>query len=329
MMKKVFSLLVVCSLLLCGCSPKKETAEFWAMDTFCTLTVTGASASSAEMLVRDGTFRAEHLLGEESAYTFFAEYDGQSLVLSDDALQAVSLSLRLSELTDGAFDITVAPLSALWNVKEATKPPSDEKISEAKALTGYQGVSLDGNVLTFSRAGQGIDLGAVGKGFAAGVAYENLVSAGVEEAVLNFGGNVTAVGNKNGGGYEIGIRNPVEDGIFGKVSVSDASVVTSGGYERYFDYEGKRYHHIIDPRTGYPSERDVVSATVISSDHMLADALSTVFFLCGTNESRSLFSVLKTEYPALSGAVLVTAENEIVVLGEVSFTLLDTSFRLS
>lgn len=327
-MKRTALFVLILALLFCGCSPAGEKAEFWAMDTLCSVTVYGSDCSAAQRIAEDSARRAESLLGEEHGYLFFAGEDGQTLTLSDDAVRAVSLSLKISEWTGGAFDITVAPLSALWNIQEAVCPPSGDEIGEARSLTGYQGITLDGNRLTFSRAGMGIDLGAVGKGFAAASAYDALCLSGVKNAVLNFGGNVTVIGDKNGKGYQVGIRNPA-GGIAGVVSVSDASVVTSGGYERYFEYEGRRYHHILDPRTGYPAESDLLSATVVSSDHILADILSTAFFVCGSEESRQLYERYFASDPSMIGAVLLSADGEVTVLGNVDFRPIDSSYSLS
>lgn len=293
------------------------------MDTYCTVTVYGGDVSEAERLILQSCNRACTLLGE-NGYLFFAESDGQQLALSEDAKRVVSLSLRISELTGGVFDITVAPLSSLWNIKEASAPPSEEEIRAATALIGCQGVFLDGDALVFSSAGRGIDLGAVGKGFAAECSADALRAAGITQAVINLGGNITVLGDKNGEGYLIGIRNP-EGGLFGTVRVSDCSVVTSGGYERYFEYQGRRYHHILDPRTGYPAESGLISATAISSDHLLADILSTVFFLCGEDESRRLFPLLQQEFPSLQGAVLVPEGGKAVVLGAVDFSLAENA----
>lgn len=295
------------------------------MDTVCSLTVYGGEISSAEKTVMEGVSLAENLLGEGNPYLFLAREDGDSLPLGADALKTVSLALRISEITDGAFDVTVAPLSLLWNIKEATEPPVSEEIVRAKDFVGYQQVILDGNTIVFPRAGMGIDLGAVGKGFAADVVCAKLRETGVSEAVLNFGGNVSVLGNKNGDGYQIGIRNP-DGGVFGKVAVSDLSVVTSGGYERFFEYHGKKYHHILDPRTGYPSESDLLSATVVASDSMLADMVSTAFFVCGSERSCALFTELCKEYPSLAGAVLLTDSHEVLVLGNLNFSLLDSRY---
>ena len=150
-------------------------------------------------------------------------------------------------------------------------------------------VEIDGNTVKFADRGRGIDIGAVGKGMAANSAASALKEADVGEAIINLGGNVCVIGDKNGEKYKIGIRDPQSDGLLGYVTVGNTSVVTSGVYERNFEYEGKVYHHILDTSTGYPADNGLLSVTVVCDDPVAADALSTAFFVTGKNSAEDLF----------------------------------------
>jgi thiamine biosynthesis lipoprotein len=154
------------------------------------------------------------------------------------------------------------------------------------ALVGYEDLTLDRDRMTvgLKRTGQSIDLGGIGKGFAADKIVELFRGYGISSAFTNFGGNVAAIGSKpDGSPWHVGIRHPrKEEGLIGAVLVSDKSVVTSGDYQRYFvDNDGIRYHHILDPATGYPADSGLVSVTVISDSSVTADALSTLLFVAG------------------------------------------------
>ncbi len=198
---------------------------------------------------------------------------GKLTSLSPELKEVIEFSLTMSELTDGAFDITVAPLTDLWNVKERTTPPSDEEIENALRNVGYENISLSSLDIGSST----IDLGAIAKGYAADRIAESFRAQGVDEAIIDLGGNVILIGE-----YTVGIRDPFNpDSIYAKITVKDKSAVTSGAYQRYFDYEGTRYHHIIDPRTGKCADSGLASVTIISPSSMQADALSTAIYVMG------------------------------------------------
>ncbi|MBE7034249.1 MAG: FAD:protein FMN transferase [Ruminococcaceae bacterium] len=193
--------------------------------------------------------------------------------LTEDIENVLEFSIEMARLTNGAFDVTVAPLVDLWNVKERKAPPSGDEIEIAQSKVGYEAISI--SPLSFN--GKSVDLGAVAKGYIADKIADFFKSNGVENAIIDLGGNVVLIGE-----YSVGIRSPFNpDEIFATITLKDKSAVTSGAYQRYFEYEGKRYHHIIDPRTGYPSDSGIASVTVISPSSMQADALSTSIFILG------------------------------------------------
>lgn len=325
-MKKIFALVLLACVIfsLSACTRKESVSEFWAMDTYCKVTVYGGDSEIAEKAV----FDAEKLIkGDNGDGRLFAETE-KSFSVSEEVADLILLSVDISEKTDGLFDITVAPLSALWDVSNRTVPPADDEIVAAQKLVGYEKLSMSESTVSFFEYGMGIDLGGVGKGFAAKLAVQRLLSAGVEEAVVNLGGNISVIGDKDGVGYKIGIRDPYSSGLVGNVKVSDTSVVTSGSYERNFVYNGKTYHHIIDPKTGRPAESGLVSATVICSNPVAADALSTAFFAVGKNGADELFD--RCSSFGLEGVILITEDKKVVLLGKAEdiFTLTGEGYSL-
>ena len=216
----------------------------------------------------------------------------------EDIEKALEFSLEMSRLTDGAFDVTVAPLVDLWNIKERKAPPTAEEIEKARTSVGYSEVSVH----PFNLSQRKLDMGAVAKGYIADKVAEDFKESGVQNAVIDIGGNVVLIGE-----YSVGIRDPFSpDEIFATITIKDKSAVTSGAYQRYFEHDGKRYHHIIDPRTGYPSDSGIASVTIISSSSMQADALSTSIFILG-KDSISLCN----EFPD-TDALIIMENGEII-----------------
>lgn len=273
-MRKILSIIMVCfvifTFLSCTNEGKNVTRQTFALDTVINITTNKKDSekiNDAFTLLRE----YENVFSRTKPDSkLFLLNNGQG-ELTEDIEKVLSFSLEMSHLTNGAFDVTVAPLVDLWNVKERKVPPTKEEVTETLTLVGKD------------HHGRQIDMGAVAKGYIADKIAESLKDKGVENAIIDLGGNVVLLGE-----YKVGIRNPFNpDEVFATITVKDKSAVTSGAYQRYFEYEGKRYHHIIDPRTGYPSESGVASVTVISPSSMRADALSTSIFILG-KESISL-----------------------------------------
>ena len=281
-MKKILSVIIVIFVIFtffsCTNESKNVTRQTFALDTVINITTNKKDSDKIS-----GPFA---LLSEyEKVFSRTKPESKLSLLnsgqeeLTEDIEKVLSFSLEMSRLTNGAFDVTVAPLVDLWNVKERKAPPTAEEIEIARSKTGYEDITLS----PFSLGGKAIDTGAVAKGYIADKVAESFKDKGVENAIIDLGGNVVLIGE-----YNVGIRSPFNpDEVFATITVKDKSAVTSGAYQRYFEYEGKRYHHIIDPRTGYPSESGIASVTVISPSSMQADALSTSIFILG-KESISL-----------------------------------------
>lgn len=281
-MKKILSVIIVIFVIFtffsCTNESKNVTRQTFALDTVINITtnkkdsdkISGAFALLSEY---------EKVFSRTKPESKLSLLNSGQEELTEDIEKVLSFSLEMSRLTNGAFDVTVAPLVDLWNVKERKAPPTAEEIEIARSKTGYEDITLS----PFSLGGKAIDTGAVAKGYIADKVAESFKDKGVENAIIDLGGNVVLIGE-----YKVGIRSPFNpDEVFATITVKDKSAVTSGAYQRYFEYEGKRYHHIIDSRTGYPSESGIASVTVISPSSMQADALSTSIFILG-KESISL-----------------------------------------
>lgn len=225
-------------------------------------------------------------------------------------LALVEKSLYYSEITNGYFDITVDPLVDLWGIGDGNDHvPADADIQAAMKKIDYHNVQVTDDAITLG-ADTTIDLGAIAKGFIADELKQFLLDEGINHGLLNFGGNVLTIGDKpDGSTYSIGIRAPYEntEEIIGITKVIDKSVVTSGIYERYFEENGVMYHHILDPKTGYPSEHNLLSVTIISDESVDGDAFSTSTFLLGPDEGLKLIN-------SIDGveAMFITKDNELI-----------------
>jgi len=211
--------------------------------------------------------------------------------ISPDTMKILLASKEWSEITDGAFDITTQPLTKLWSIGKSSRIPSPHEIRKARKLVGYEDLVIDGAGNGFGtaglrRKGQSADLGAIAKGHAADLAHDILSGHGIHEAVINFGGTVIISGSPK----SIGIQDPgAPVGTpMGSITASDTAVVTSGSYEKYFIKDGRRYHHLIDPRTGEPAESGLASVTLIGPSAMELDALTTAVFVMGIQKGFNL-----------------------------------------
>ena len=239
-----------------------------------------------------------HRKPEESVFT-----------ISNDLSAMIGLALRMSEKTDGAYDITVEALSTLWNFSGGEeRVPEEEAIRQAAAKAGWEKLSLDGNTLVFHDPDVTIDLGSIAKGYIADRMKDYLVSEGVKSAIINLGGNILCIGSRpDGEPFRIGLQTPFEDHntAFADLFIDGKSVVSSGIYERYFKKGGILYHHILDPKTGWPYENDLVAVTIVSDRSVDGDALSTACFSLGLEKGLALADSLDGVY-----AYFVTSEGE-------------------
>ncbi len=214
--------------------------------------------------------------------------------LSKDTLFVLSKAKEISQLSDGAFDVTIGPLVKEWDLLgENPEIPLKERIDSLLELVDYKDITIDkpNTKAKLENKGQIVDLGGIAKGFAGDEAIEVYCENGVQSAFISLGGNIVALGGKTDGSpWKIGIRDPrgSEGSYIGIVSVKDKAVVSSGDYERFFERNGVRYHHILSPKTGYPADSGLIGSTIISDFSIDADALSTATFVLGLEKSMAL-----------------------------------------
>ncbi|GAB6089412.1 FAD:protein FMN transferase [Spirochaeta dissipatitropha] len=250
--------------------------------------------------------------------------------LSDESLQVLQTGITIGELTNGAFDVSIAPLVLLWMVTGSSPMvPAPEAIKEAQALIDFRKIEISGNQVYLPEPGMGIDLGGIAKGYAAGEAARILRQAGVNHAILDFGGDVVTVGTRpDGNPWRIGLQDPAQrrGSLMGIVQAEDISIVTSGVYERYFEQDGQIFHHIIDTETGYPTDNSLLSVTVVSKDPVVGDALSTGAFVMGLREGYELLE----ELDDVEG-VFIDDQNRVYLTSglQANFRLLGSDYVLS
>ncbi|MCQ2017040.1 FAD:protein FMN transferase [Clostridium butyricum] len=233
--------------------------------------------------------------------------------VSEDTFNVIKSAKFCSELTNGVFDATIAPLVKKWSVNSSSpKVLSIEEVNTVKSLVNYKDILLceDNKSVMLARKDQEIDLGGIAKGYIADKIIELYKENGIKSGIINLGGNVKVLGKKSDDlMWNIGIIKPEKHANenIAVVSVEDMSVVTSGAYERAFLYNGKMYHHIINPITGYPAETDLKSITVICKDSVHADALSTPLFIMGKYKA---YEFMKSKQ--ISG-IMVTDDDKIII----------------
>lgn len=251
--------------------------------------------------------------------------------VSEDTYGVLEKALSFSQLTDGAFDLTIWPLVTLWGIgTDAARVPSPEEIATARRLVDYTAVELLPDRRVFlPEAGMGVDVGAIAKGYAADEAARILRETGVKHALLDFGGNIMLIGSKpDGSPWRIGVQRPdgERSSFIGVLSLTDQSVVTSGPYERFFVQDGVRYHHIMDAATGYPAENGLNQVTIITPRSIEADALSTACYVLGLRPGLALIE----SRPDVE-AIFVTDDHRVYLtsgIGE-TFELTDSDFSLA
>lgn len=289
------------SLTACGeTAAESETRTVYAMDTVMNLTVYGENAAAAlesaekelhtlDEAVLSRTAEGSELYALNTSNGETVEYG------ADDILPAlIETALTISDATDGAFDPTLAPVLDAWGfTKDERRVPFADELKELLSHTGCGKVALektaDGWTVTLLDGAQ-LDLGGIAKGYAADLLRAQLEKEGVTSATLDLGGDVFVMGRKtDGSDWRIAVKDPADtESYLGIVSAADKFIVTSGVYERYFEENGVRYHHILDPKTGCPAESGLVSVTVLCENGAWADALSTACFVLGPDGALAL-----------------------------------------
>lgn len=314
-MKKWFPpALLSAALLLTGCSgapaQEPETATFFAMDTAMDFTVYGDAALLDEAETLIGSLEEQVSVTDEHSDIYAIDHTGSGS-LSGNAAELMAQALKLCRRTGGALDISVYPIVRAWGFTTGSyQVPDEETIQSLLPLVDYTQIQYDAatGVVTLPE-GMEIDLGSVAKGYAGQLAAQMLREHGVQSALLNLGGNVQTVGTKpDGSPWQIGIKDPQGEDAMMVLSVEDQAVVTSGGYERYFEQDGKTYWHIMDPATGRPADSGLLSVTIVGDSGLLCDGLSTSLFVMGLERAAD-FWAQSDDFEA----VFVTASGEVYI----------------
>ena len=241
-----------------------------------------------------------------------------------------------SDVSGGLFDISIGPLVSLWGIgTEDAKVPSVYEIENAVKLVDYRKISLvhdqeKGEYSAFlEKQGMQVDLGAIAKGYIADQVKELVTGMGVNSAIINLGGNVLLVGKKpDGSPFRIGIQDPFDNRgkYLGILEAEDVSIVTSGIYERYFEEDGRIYHHILDPVTGFPVENEIMGISVITENSVDGDALSTALFMLGLEKAVDFVNSRES-----IDAIIISRDKKIYLAGDFSerFRLIDTEFSIA
>ncbi len=252
------------------------------------------------------------------------------VVVSPPVYELIKRAKAVSLLEDSLFNFTIGPVVKRWKIGfSGHSVPAASDLQSLLALTNPHDVVLDdaARSVFLQYAGMEIDLGAIAKGYIADVVRDFLLAEQVPHGLINLGGNVQTLGASGEQGWGIGLKKPfaAEDALLGVIHVSNKSVVTSGIYERYFELDGRRYHHILDPKTGYPLDNELQSVTVISEDSIDGDIYTTLLYGMGVEKSLEYLQDL-----AHIEAIFVTKQQQIVCSSQrqFGFTLLDNSYQL-
>lgn len=285
-MKKITSLsMAIICLLLIGCNekPKNLKSSRFMLDTIVTLDINCDQKTLEEAFLLCEKY--ENLLSKtrKNSDVYKLNNADDYITVSKDTVKIIKRSVYFSGLSEGLFDITICPVTNLWDF-EGTTLPDRKEIEEAIKNVNYERIKTDGEKVFLD--GTEIDLGGIAKGYIADKLLSFFKEKNVTDGIINLGGNVIVFGNKE---KSVGIAKPFsENEIVAKVKLKNKSIVTSGTYERFIDIDGKIYHHILDPKTGYSCETDLNSATVIGDTSLDLDALSTICILLGKEKATKL-----------------------------------------
>ncbi len=312
-------ILLVTVILSSGCERfQKEQAsspsvDFFAMNTFVSFSsdqATGSDFREIQTLVADIEKIFSANLKESELY---ALNHSKSMSVSTECAHILERATKIAEQTDGCFNPCLGNITTLWDVTGNKYVPSDKEIAAAFAYTAFDGYTVSDSVVTKKNKETLLDLGAAIKGYTAERVMALCKEKGITSAMINIGGNVGVLGNapKKTDGWQIGIRNPFyPDTLAGYVNCKDTVISVSGAYERYFEKDGIRYHHIFDGATGMPAESGLAGTVVIAKDGLVADALSTALFVMGKEKALAFYNDSEFEFEAIlfssDGNVTVT-----------------------
>jgi thiamine biosynthesis lipoprotein len=292
---------------------KSCTKQLFAMDTVMSFTAYGKNCEQAVDAALQEIQRLDELLstGNESSELSRINQSGCGTV-SEDTAQILTEALDIYESTGGLFDVSIYPLMDLWGFPSGEyHVATEEELAQLLPLVNASEIQFDGTQVTLGE-GQKIDFGGIAKGYASGRVMEIFRDYGIKSAMVTLGGNIQVLNEKTDGtAWQIGIQDPagLQGSVLAVVQVRNKAVVTSGGYERYFEEDGKTYIHILDPRTGYPVENGLTSVSIISENGMLADALSTSLFIMGLDDAVTYWEEHRDSFDM----VLITEDGKLYI----------------
>lgn len=305
-------------------------SEIFALDTAITLKVYGSKRDEVLKKLEDKINELDDMLstGKETSEVSRLNRSGVA-VLSPTVANLVKRSLDIYKKTDGLFDITIYPLMELWGFPTKNyRVPSEKEIEEKLKLVGSDKIDFNEETrkISFKNKGMKIDFGGIGKGYITDELVKILTDEKIESAIINLGGNVFGFRKKPDGSlWNIAIRDPNEpDKYMAAIRLEDSAVITSGGYERYFEENGIIYHHILDPRTGKPSESGLKSVSIISKDGTLADALSTSLFIMGEEKAIGYWKENGSNFDIL----LMTNDNRLLVSAGIKDKVISDNYKI-
>ena len=327
-MKKKFialTTLIILLFTLTACKSETSTVSIsdsqFKFNTIMTITLYGYNDKSifteiwAKIDEMENTYSANINTSDVSLFNENPSTD--PIPVSEDIIKMVNRAMPMSEATEGRFDLTIEPVVKLWGIStETPRVPAQSEIDSALTHVNFQNLIADtaNNTLQKSDPDLHIDLGGIAKGYAADQIKAFLATKGIDRAIINLGGNIFAVGSKaKDTPWNVGVQNPFEPNgdVVGILKASDKSVVTSGSYERFFEQDGKVYHHILNTSTGYPVENELISVTIISDFSVDGDILSTSTFSLGLEEGRKLINSLDN-----IAAIFITKDKGVYFAGD-------------
>lgn len=327
-MKRFSILILTLCLCLTGCGKQttEATAQIFAMDTVMEVAAYGEHAEQAVKYTEKRIEELENRLSRTKAYSLVSglNRDGSIRHLTYDYWNLIARAKEYRDATNGAFDITIAPVMDAWGFTgDSFRVPEQSELDTLLKKVNSDAIQMLGSPSDSVTLGEGqaIDLGGIAKGYTSDLVEQTFRANGIESGKISLGGNVFVLGGKpDGSDWRVGIKDPRnESGLAAILSLRDAYAITSGGYERYFEENGKTYHHIIDPATGYPADSGLLSVTVVAADNgpdwagagngAMCDAFSTALFVMGEEQALDFWRNSGYDFDL----VLVTEDGRVVI----------------
>lgn len=336
---KILQVLIIVTLTVISCTGNKlkpYSKSHFAMGTVCSITLyeekAGFDFYEAFKVIENIENKMSPVISDSELYRINLNAGIQAVQVSEDTYMVIKEGIRYAELKGSKFDISIGPLVNLWGIgTKHQNVPESADIEAILPLIKSESISLDDNNRTvfLKKKGMAIDLGGIAKGYAADAVKDFLIKRGFTKGIINLGGNVLTFGFKTTGTpWKIGIQYPGDSNgnYIGILETGENSVVTSGIYERYFEKDGKRYHHILDPDSGYPVENELLSITIVTGRGITADAYSTVVFSEGLQKGMELLE----STPDMEG-IFITKKMKVYTSSGLrdSFTLSSPDFTLA